>query len=322
MGQLSVFDSRDVIGSFRLAYQQALGGSWAKPLCTMIDSDKETETFRWLGAAPNLREWTGGRLIQPVGRYTTTITHKKYEATQRFDVDDIRRTAKVSGNQIPTVISEMAMKAAAHAEVLLSTLQIDGDTATSALAYDGQYFYDTDHSSLNSGTQKNDLTSSEVPSADVTTTTKPTVTEWANTLIETIGYMYGLLDDQGDPINSDMRNFVVSVGTAPLYGGLVQAIGLNSLASGADNPLRALTGINITPLFNPRRSAATAEFDIFCTDGTAKPFIWSTEVPLQTQIIGAGSETEFQEDAHLFGVKVVEGATYGLWQRAAEVTFS
>ena len=78
----------------------------------------------------------------------------------------------------------------------------------------------------------------------------------------------------------------------------------------------------ITPIFNPRRSAATAEFDIFCTDGNVKPFIHSTEVPLQTQMIGAGSETEFDEDAYKFGIKIVEGATYGLWQRAAEVTFS
>jgi hypothetical protein len=60
------------------------------------------------------------------------------------------------------------------------------------------------------------------------------------------------------------------VGTAPLYAGLVQAIGLNALASGADNPLRAMRGINITPILNPRRSAATSEFDIFRTDGNVR----------------------------------------------------
>jgi phage major head subunit gpT-like protein len=40
-----------------------------------------------------------------------------------------------------------------------------------------------------------------------------------------------------------------------------------------------------------------------------------------TQMVGAGSETEFEEDAHKFGVKVVEGTGYGYWQHAAEVTF-
>ena len=74
-----------------------------------MTSDKETETFRWLGAAPPLREWRGHRLMQVPGRYTTSITHVKYEASMRFDVDDLRRTVK-SGNQIPIVISEMAVR--------------------------------------------------------------------------------------------------------------------------------------------------------------------------------------------------------------------
>jgi phage major head subunit gpT-like protein len=324
MGQLSVFDDRNVIGSFRKAYQDGIDGSWASTLSYSMTSDKETETFRWLGAAPALREWQGGRLMQVPGRYTTSITHKKYEATMRFDVDDIRRTMK-SGNQIPTVIAEMAGKAARHPEVLVSTLVTDGDTSTSGLAYDGQNFFSASHSEGSSGTQKNDLTATEVPAADVTTATAPTATEWANTLIQTIGYMYGWVDDQGDPINGDARNFVVMVGTASLYGGLVQAIGLNSLASGADNPLvgmKSQLGISITPIFNPRRSAATSEFDIFRSDGNVKPFIHSVEVPLTTEVIGAGSETAFTEDAYKFGLKIIEGATYGYWQHAAEVTFS
>jgi phage major head subunit gpT-like protein len=320
MGQLSVFDSRDVIGSFRKAYADGIDGSWAPALAQRIDTDKETETYRWLGAAPSLRTWDGYRLYKALGRYTMSITNVKYEASLRFDLDDIRRTVK-SGNQIPTVLSEMASKAAKNPERLLSTLIINGDTTTSGLAYDGQQFFDTDHSEGASGTQKNDLTSSEVPAANVTTTTAPTATEWANTLLQTIGYMYGLVDDQGDPINGDARNFAVMVGTASLFAGLVQAINLNALASGADNPLKAMQGINIVPIYNPRRSAATAEFNIFRTDGNVKPFIHQVEVPLMTQMVGAGSETEFEEDAHKFGVKVVEGTGFGYWQHAAEVTF-
>jgi phage major head subunit gpT-like protein len=321
MGQLSVFDSRDVIGSFRKAYADGIDGSWASQLALTINTDKETETLRWLGGAPALREWRGHRLYGAVGRYTQTVTNVKYEASLRFDVDDLRRTMK-SGNQIPVVIAEMAAKAAKNPESLLSTLVTNGDTTTSGLAYDGQQFFDTDHSEGSSGTQKNDLTATEIPAADVTTATVPTPTEWANTLLQAVGYQYGWLDDQGSAINGDARNFVVMVGTASLYGGLVQAINLNSLASGADNPLRGLTGINIIPLFNPRRSAATSEFNMFRIDGNVKPFIHSVEVPLQTQVIGSGSEMEFDEDAHKFGVKVVEGAAYGYWQHAMEVTFS
>lgn len=320
MGQLSVFDDRNVIGSFRKAYAASFDASWAPILSTRVDTDKESENYRWLGAAPAMREWLGYRLEVPPNRYTMDIVNKKYEATMRFDLDDMRRTMK-AGNQIPIVVSEMAQKAAANPEKLLNTLIINGDTTTSGLAYDGQQFFDTDHSEGASGTQVNDLSVTQIPAADVTTTTAPTATEWANTLLQTIGYMYGWVDDQGDPINGDARSFAVMVGTSSLYGGLIQAIQLNSLASGADNPLKAM-GVNITPIFNPRRSAATAEFNVFRTDGNVRPFIHQVEVDLTISTIGAGSETEFNEDAHKFGIKKVEGVGYAYWQHAAEVTFS
>lgn len=321
MGQFSLFDTRDVIGNFRRRFAQSYENSWANLIATRVDTDKETETYRWLGAAYSPREWRGYRLERPTNRFTMSITNKKYETSYRFDVDDLRRTVK-SGNQIPLVLSDMARKAAVYPETLLSTLVTDGDTSTSGLCYDGQYFFDTDHSEGDSGTQKNDLTASEIPSANVTTTTAPTATEWANVLVEAIGYQYGWLDDAGDPINGDARQFMVMVGTASLYSGLVQAINLNSLASGADNPLRGLTGINIIPVLNPRRSAATAEFDMFRLDGDFKPFIHQVEVDLETTMIGAGSETEYEEDAHKFGIKMVRGVGYGYWQYGMEVTFS
>ena len=241
----------------------------------------------------------------------------------QFDVDDIRRTAK-AGNQIPLVIQEMAAKAAMHPEVLLTTLIQDADTTTSGLAYDGQQMVDTDHSEGASGTQINDLSVTQLPAADVVTTTAPTPTEWANVLMQALGWQYTYLDDQADPTNQDAREFMVMVGTPSLFAGLVQAINVNMLANGSNNPLQGLTSqknITITPVLNTRRSAATAEFDMFRVDGP-KAFIHQTEVPLQTQSITVGSELEFTEDAHRFGVKVVEGAGYLYWQSMMEITFS
>lgn len=319
MGQYSVLDSRDIIGSFYKKYTETVDGSWATQLATLINTNKESETYRWLGGAPPVREWLGPRHEQALGRYTMSITNKKYEATLRIDVDDLRRDKT---GQLQVRVAEMARKAAMHPEVLLSTLIINGDTTTSGLCYDGQQFFDTDHSEGDSGTQTNDLTATEIPSANVSTATAPTASEMANILLECVGYQYGYKDDKGDNINGDARNFVVMVGTASLYSAAAQAIGLNALASGADNPLRALSGVTITPIFNPRLSALTSQIEFFRADGDVRPFIHQVEVPLTTQLIGAGSELEFEEDAHKFGVKVVRGVGYGMWQHAMEVTLS
>lgn len=319
MGQYSVLDSRDIIGSFYKRYTESVDGSWANQLATLINTNKEVETYKWLGAAPPVREWLGPRHEQGLGRYSMSITNKKYEATLRFDVDDLRRDKT---GQIAVRVSEMARKAAIHPESLLSTLIINGDTTTSGLCYDGQQFFDTDHSEGDSGTQTNDLTATEIPSANVSTATAPTASEMANILLECVGYQYIYKDDKGDPINGDARNFVVMVGTTQLYSAAAQAIGLNALASGADNPLRALNGVTITPIFNPRLSALTSQIEFFRVDGDVRPFIHQVEVPLMTQLIGAGSELEFEEDAHKFGIKIVHAVGYGMWQHAMEVTLS
>jgi hypothetical protein len=107
----------------------------------------------------------------------------------------------------------MAAKAAKHPEVLLSTLITDGDTSTSGLAYDGQNFFSR-RTRRRVGHAEERPDRDRSPGGRRDHATAPTATEWANTLLQTIGYMYGWVDDQGDPINGDARNFVVMVGTA------------------------------------------------------------------------------------------------------------
>ena len=56
--------------------------------------------------------------------------------------------------QIDIRIREQVQRAQAHWAKLLSDLII---AAESTVCYDGQYFFDTDHSEGDSGTQDNDL---------------------------------------------------------------------------------------------------------------------------------------------------------------------
>lgn len=323
MAQFDTFlDDGDVIAGFFMRYEPEFEGSWRDLVAQRVDSMRETETYRKLGAAATMREWVGNRAIQTANRYSMTLRNLIYEFSYEWTIDDMRRDQL---GELRRILGDAGAKAAVHPEVLLTTLMINADTTTSGLCYDGQQFVDTDHSSGSSGTQTNDLTSTEIPSANVGTSTAPTPSEMANILSEAVGYQYGYLDDKGDPnVNGTAREFVVFCGTAQLYSAAVQAVGLSRLASGADNPLDGLKAqrqINITPKLNPRMSAMTAAIQIYRTDGS-KPFLWQVEVPLTTRFIGGGSELEVRHRKHFFGADAVYSAGFNEWASAMEITLS
>jgi phage major head subunit gpT-like protein len=315
----SFLNSNDIVADFYPRYEQELTGNWATQVGLMVSADLETENYRFLGQAAGMREWLGGRHEQILNRFTYTLTNKKYEDTLAIPVDDLRRDKT---GQLRIRVGDMAKKAATHWNSLLSTL-----VTTNGNAYDGVAFYASTHAE--SGTsQKNLLTASEVGTLDITTATAPTATEFANALVGVIGWFYNLTDDQGDPANGEAKNFLVQVGTPALWGPALQAITLNNLTNGSvtiSNPLFGMIqgqGINVQVQLNPRLSAVTSSFYVHRTDGAIKPSSSRSEVDLQTQLIGEGSEEEFKNDRHLFGLKAVRTVGYGDWKQSIKATFS
>ena len=53
--------SRAIIGKFFAALEQYTGLSWIELVSVLFDSDQESETYKWLGQSPVMREWIGGR---------------------------------------------------------------------------------------------------------------------------------------------------------------------------------------------------------------------------------------------------------------------
>ena len=313
MAQFGELDSRDLVASFMPRFEATVDGSWASRLSIRVNSEKASESYGWLGGAPSPREWLGGRHEQTLKRYAYTLVNKTYEGTLAFYRQDLRRS---QGELLRGKVEEMAMKAARWPEKLISDVINDN-----TLGYDGIALFSAAHPE--SGTnQKNLLTATEVPSANVAAPTAPTPAEMANVLVETIGYQYGITDDTGDTINGDAAEFTVMVATAPLFSAVTQAIRLNSLVAGADNPLQGLGNLTINPIYNPRLTSATDKVFIFRTDGGLKPFINQVEVELERQLLGAGSEEEFKHDRHLYGIYMSRAAGPGMWQHAMRVTLS
>jgi len=313
--------SRAIVGDFYAALEAYLAGSWIEKISWLNpDSDQESETYKWLGMTPAMREWIGGRQAKGLRSNGLTIFNKKFEATVDIPLDWLRRDKT---GQIRMRIGELADRAGEHWGDLLSTFIANGTGATSGYCYDGKYFFDSDHSEGASGTQSNLLTSSEVSFLNVTTATAPTATEVMNSVLGVIAHMMTYKDDQGKPMNANAKEFLVMVAPylmGPFMAGLFNAV----VDSGASNTIvaaRSVEGFNISLAVNPLLTWTT-NFAVFRTDARTKAMIRQQEVAPQMKIKGAGSDYEFDNDAHQYGVDSVDNGGSGDWQYAAHATLS
>jgi phage major head subunit gpT-like protein len=310
----SSLSSRAIIGEFYNTLQQELGASWIAAVSNYFDSDQESETYKWLGMAPAMREWIGGRQAKGFRENGLTIVNKKFEATLEVLVDEIRRDKT---GQVMVRVREMAERTNSHWAKLLSTLIVN---AESSVCYDGQYFFDTDHAEGDSGPQDNDL------SVDVATPAAPTAGEMETAIMRSVTAILGFKDDQGEPMNETAREFLIMVPISlmtPAAGALGSQIIVDGSTSRSNNILTVgqLGGFTIRMATNARLPWTT-KFATFRTDSQTKGFIRQEEEGVTVKAIAEGSELEFKEDKHQYGVKAIRNVGYGYWQRAALVTLT
>ncbi|MBU0638053.1 MAG: Mu-like prophage major head subunit gpT family protein [Planctomycetes bacterium] len=299
--------SRAIIGRFYRRLEEFAKSAWWTKLALHFESTQESETYRWLGMVPQVREWTGGRKVKPLRSSGVTIVNKVWESTIRVDADEQRRDKT---GQIMVRVNEMARRVATHPNKLLTTLLLNGE---SSVCYDGQYFFDTDHSEGASGTQSNDIT------CDATTPTAPTDTEMYEAIVKGIAQVIGFKDDESEPMNESAREFLVMVPMSFLSSTLI-ALSSKTIDN-AGNPLAGPEPYRVTWVANPRLTW-TEKFALFLTDGQTRPFIFQEELPVQVQALAEGSELAINENQHQYGVKAIHEAGYGFWQDACLVTFT
>lgn len=271
-----------------------------------IPSDQASETYGGLGAVADLREWKGPRAAEDLREITFAISNVKYEATLRVTGEEIRRDKTM---QVDRRIQDLVRRYNNHWASLASTLLIN---AESTACYDGQFFFDTDHSERNSGAQSNDI------SANITTTTAPTVAEMEDAILKAVQQMLTFKDDQGLPINQGLTNFLVMV-PVPFMSATAGALKAELLESGRSNIIQALGGVSFSMVVNPYLTW-TEKFAVFARDG--RSLIRQTEVPLKISAKAEGSEFEHDYDAHEYGIMTSRGIGYGNWQSAVLTTFT
>jgi phage major head subunit gpT-like protein len=312
-----LLSSRAIIGKFYEVLAQNAGLTWKDLISMYITSDQDSETYKWLGMIPQMREWVGGRNAKGFSTNGLTIANKHFEAT----IEVFKREMRLDKTgQVMIRIAELADRTNAHWASLLSTLIINGE---SVVCYDGHYFFDTTHAEDSSGTQSNLLSKdiSDWPTGVHGTAAAPSVGEMAYTILYAIAGIMGFKDGQGEPFNETANNFLI-MGPVSLMPAITGAVSNQFLASGETNPLVSATNsFRVSAVINPRLTWTT-KIAVFRTDGRAKPFICQEEQPVELKAIAEGSELEFREDKHQYGVDTWRNVGYGFWQHACMVSMS
>jgi phage major head subunit gpT-like protein len=304
----SSLSSRAIIGEFYNTLQQNLGASWIPLISNYFDSNQEMESYKWLGMVPAMREWVGGRQAKGLRENGLDIRNKSFEATLEVLVDEIRRDKT---GQVMIRVRELAARANSHWAKLLSAFIATGE---SSVGYDGQYFYDTDHAEGDSGVQSNRIT------ADVATPAKPTAGEMEGAILAAVQQLLAIKDDQGEPLNEDASQFLVMVPInlmAPAAGALGSQIVMEGGAARSNLILTAgsLGGLDFKLATNARLPWTT-KFAVFNTGAEAKALIRQEEEGIKVEAIAEGSELEFKEKKHWYGVSAMRNVGYGYWQRS------
>lgn len=276
-----------------------------RDLSTRIVSNSDSETYRWLGTVPPMREWGTGRLARGLRTESYSVENLKYEATIEVDRDEI---ADDQTGQIRLRVGELAERSATHKDYLIGQLLLNGESA-GCHGYDGVPFFSSSHASGASGTQDNLL------SSDVTTPTSPTVDEFKVALRQAVAQMLSFRDDQGEPMPISATGLVCVVPPG-LYLTALEAIHA-TVINGTSNVLEGAARVISFPWLTDG-----AKWYLLKTDGLVRPLIFQDREPIEFGALGDTSEEGFKREKYLFGVRARYRMTYGYWQYAVRMLFT
>lgn len=310
--QLEQITHRAVQGRFFRMLETGANG-WVTRLSMRVQSDQSAEDYGFLGMAPQMQEFVGGREAKYLREYSFNVRNKDYEATLGIKDKDMRRDKT---GQVFMRVDELATRTLQFPAKLMSNLIAGGETG---ICYDGQFFFDTDHAEGESGAQSNSI------SVNVAAPTAPTTVEMADAILLGIQAMYGFKDDRGEPLNEMGTAFDVMVPIS-LWKPARAAVSVGIMADGGGavtNELTAAGDLTINVVPNPRLTW-TDKFSIFRSDAMAgkAPFILQEEQPVSLPSLGPGSDHFFKHKEHLFSAEWSGNVAYGDWRSAALVTLN
>lgn len=265
-------------------------------IITVVPSEQDTETYSWLGSVPKMREFNDERLPAGLLEHEYKIKNKTWEASIAVDRAAIEDDLY---GQIKLRVQGLARETKRHIDETVFSLLNSGFTST---CHDGQYFFDTDHSEGESGTQSN----------------KGTAALSASALQDAITVMAKFKDDRGKPLGitpdvlvvpPDLQWTALELLNSTYYPDVVD-VGVSSQKLSA-NPLKNRLDLIVSPYLTD-----TNNWFLLATKWVVKPIIFQSRIPVEFTALEAASENGFMRDQYIYGVRARYNAGFGLWQTA------
>lgn len=315
-----IITERSVIGTFYERLQQNSASSVVDAISTVpMNSDQDSEGYAWLGMVPQMSEKKGEKKFSQLRDNEWTIKNVDY---QTGIVLPKKHILYDKTDQVNVRVNELADRTTIHWWSLVAALIEAGE---STVCYDGQYFFDTDHTEGDSGSQSNDIT------ASAATPSAPTSTEMIDAILTGVEAMISLKDDRGEFVNEGMTDFTIVTGMSFLKNGL-KALSQTNINGGDTNILLEQDSFNLRIQATPRLGW-TDKFAIFSTQGTQKPIMRQQRRPnnsatgynvdgMLMQTLWIDSEHCKKNDECLVSVETERAAAYGDWKKACLVTLT
>jgi phage major head subunit gpT-like protein len=273
-------------------------------ISTIIQSDGFDESYGMLGSMPGIREWLGDRQFKELRAGTFTITNKHWENSlliKKTDLADDRM-----GLYGP-LMEDLAIEAAYHPDELFFTALVNGETTA---CFDSQYFFDTDHSWGDSGTQDNDLTYAAA------TSTVPTAAEFRGAFHAARAAMLKFKNDQGKllnrPVSTGLTNLLCVVN--PDFEVIAKEALTAQILSNNSNVV-----VDAPRIVSSAYLTDSSKMYLFNLDGALKPFVFQAREPISRQMKGL-------DDIETKDVKFMTESRYNVgylaWWKAVLTTFT
>jgi len=280
---------------FIKAYQT--GPSFVPTLCTIVPSNKDTESYAWLGEVTAIREWLGEREITGLTDAKFSIQNKLWEGTigvKRTEIEDDQTGG------IMVRARDLGTRARQHPDDLLWQTVVANPTC-----YDGVSLFNASHPAR--------TTAGSAQSNQVSATGQ-TVSALQADIASAIAKMKGFLDERGKPFWPVLAPQDLLIVCSPSLEFNMRTVVNGSIISNTTNVMQGCVG---DIFVNPWITGNT--WYLFYKGGAVKPFIFQDREPITLDDRLNDSEQGFLRDIYLFGSRARYNAGPGLWQAAVKV---